>query len=218
MEEAFLTDVRRDGARNSHGRRALGRLRAVYTPPPTTTLTPLFPSTLLPPLFWSILMPILVYLTAESFVWGFCEKPYPDSGREEMISYRHGSSLSLMPVHIQPDFAIIDRPLSTVGVSTAPASPEVHALRQPASGRCDKQPPACYTTETIPCRSRHVKTVNCLNETSITNLLLQSARLGNYPARSQVSNLSLDSSPPQQRPRDLPHAKQLPCGTDKRRS
>jgi hypothetical protein len=180
-------------------------------------------------------MPILVYLTAESFAWGFCEKPYPDSEREEIRlaaifsnDYRQSSNDVFSPqefiiadagaYHIRPDSAIIDRPLSTVGVSTAPASPEVHALRQPASGRCDKQPPACDTTETIPCRSRHVKTVICLNEMSITNLLLQSARLGNSPARSQVSNLSLDSSPPQQRPRDLPHAKHLYCGTDKRRS
>jgi hypothetical protein len=128
-------------------------------------------------------MPILVYLTAESFAWGFCEKPYPDSEREEIRlaaifsnDYRQSSNDVFSPqefiiadagaYHIRPDSAIIDRPLSTVGVSTAPASPEVHALRQPASGRCDKQPPACDTTETIPCRSRHVKTVICLNEMS----------------------------------------------------
>jgi hypothetical protein len=47
------------------------------------------------------------------------------------------------------------------------------------------------------------------NEMSITNLLLQSARLGNRSARLRESNLSLE-------PRLLPHAKQ-PESTDKRK-
>jgi hypothetical protein len=81
------------------------------------------------------------------------------------IFFRHRSPLLLMPVHIQQDLAIIDRSLSTAGVSTAPASPDVHALRQSASaGRCDRQPPACNTTETVQLEQPlSQQSVNCLN-------------------------------------------------------
>jgi hypothetical protein len=166
--------VRRDGARNSHGRGARTfscRLHASRSASSSFTTS------------FSGDLNGLSGISHRGIlcVVSFAIRSWPDSGREwtrlagvfswtigqssDDIFFRHRSPLLLMPAHIQQDLAIIDRSLSTAGVSTAPASPDVHALRQSASaGRCDRQPPACNTTETVQLEQPlSQQSVNCLN-------------------------------------------------------
>jgi hypothetical protein len=142
VEEAFWTDVRRDGARNSHGgdaRTFSCRLHASRSASSSFTTS-----------FLGDLNGVSgISHRGILCVVNFAIRSWPDSGREwtrlaavssrtigqssDDIFFRHRSPLLLMPAYIQQDLAIIDRSLSTAEVSTAPASPDVHALRQSAS-------------------------------------------------------------------------------------
>jgi hypothetical protein len=126
-----------------------------------------------------------------------------------------------MPVHILPDFAILDRRLSTARVSTAPVSPDVHALRQPLRWplRCDGEGGSCMQYY----RDNPLSQQTC--QYSKPSERKWASRSSFFKARGwgttlhvrEVSDLSLDSSPPQQRPRDLPHVEHS-RSTDRRKS